>query len=246
MSGCLNFSEEGRAVCKIGKRTLFVNEREVDGGTDVVVPKGDAVVVPVPDKDTERSVIYVTGASGSGKSYWTRNYIAEYHKAWPTRAVYIFSSLDEDSSLDSLKYIKRIKLRGPAFLTTELTTGDFASTLCIFDDCDVISSKPIKLKVYQILNSILETGRHFAISCIMTSHCACAGLETKRILNESHQIVIFPRSLGGRTSKYLLDGVLGMDREEIKRVKGVKSRWCSIVKGHPMLLLSEHEVSVLR
>ena len=31
----------------------------------------------IPDKETERSILYITGPSGSGKSYYTRNYILE-------------------------------------------------------------------------------------------------------------------------------------------------------------------------
>ena len=32
----------------------------------------------VPDKETERSILYITGPSGSGKSYYTRNYIVAW------------------------------------------------------------------------------------------------------------------------------------------------------------------------
>ena len=41
----------------------------------------------IPDKKTERSIRYVTGASGSGKSYWTKAYADEYHRLYPKREV---------------------------------------------------------------------------------------------------------------------------------------------------------------
>ena len=40
--------------------------------------------------------------------------------------------------------------------------------MCIFDDIDVISDKLIREAVYNILDQILEIGRHFKIHCIVT------------------------------------------------------------------------------
>ena len=63
----------------------------------------------LPDKETERSILYITGPSGSGKSYYTRNYILEYKKMFSKNNVYIFSSLDSDETLDKIPKIKRVK-----------------------------------------------------------------------------------------------------------------------------------------
>jgi hypothetical protein len=165
---------------------------------------------------------------------------------YPKREVYMFSSLDDDPTLDKLKYMKRIKIKTPEFLTTEINAGDFKDTLVIFDDCDVLSVKPIKLKVFRILNEILETGRHFNTSVVFTSHNATMGNETKRILNECHSITIFPKNMGGKTSKYLLDQYLGLDKTEIAKLKTLTGRWTTIVKSYPMVVLSEKEAFVLR
>ena len=96
-----------------------------------------------------------------------------------------------------------------------------------------------------ILNSLLETGRHFNASVIYTSHLPCAGNDTKRILNEAHSITIFPNGLGGRSLKYLLDSYLGLDKEQIKRVKKTDSRWVTIMKSYPMVVLTEKEAYTL-
>ena len=92
---------------------------------------------------------------------------------------------------------------------------------------------------------ILETGRHFNISCVYTSHVACAGIDTKRILNEAHSITIFPHGLGGRSMKYLLENYLGLDKDQVKRIKKLGSRWVSILKTFPMIVLSEKEAFVM-
>jgi len=196
------------------------------------------------DKNTERQILYVTAPSGSGKSYYSKQFIEDYHKAYPKRPVFVFSSLNECATLDKLKYLKRIKIKESKFLSTELNAGDFKESLCVFDDCDVISNKLVKLKVFEILNAILETGRHFKVSCIFTSHNANMGLDTKRILNESHSITIFPRNMGNKPLRYLLGEYLGFDANEIKKLKKCNGRWVTICKTYPMTFFDEKDMYI--
>ena len=126
----------------------------------------------------------------------------------------------------------------------ELNAIDFKDSLCIFDDTDVISNKLIKLKVFTLLNSILETGRHSRVSCVFTSHNANAGLDTKRILNEAHSITIFPKNMGNRQLKYLLGEYMGFSKEEIKRLKKCSGRWTTIVKSYPMTFFNHTDMFI--
>ena len=105
---------------------------------------------PIPNKNTERSISYVTGASGSGKSHWSKKYIDEYHRIYPKRDVYIFSALKDDKTLDKLKYLKRIKLEGE-FLTDQIDVKIFKDSMVIFDDTYTIDNKIVRNKVYCIL-----------------------------------------------------------------------------------------------
>jgi hypothetical protein len=200
---------------------------------------------PIPDKSLERSIRYVTGASGSGKSYYTKQYTDEYKRMYPKREVYILSSIKEDKTLDKIKGLKRIKLDSQEFLTEDLTAEDFKDSLVIFDDTDCLTNKRQKLKVDSILNSVLETGRHFNVEVIYTSHLACNGRDTKRILNECKSVTIFPSGLGGKAMKYLLDNYFGLDREQIKKLKSLNSRWVTIQKGFPMCVMSDKECYIL-
>jgi hypothetical protein len=246
MAGHLNFDEFGKMLCKVGdKRVLYLSDKPVEDGVNELKTKGDATIQHIPDKKTERSVLYITGMSGSGKSVYATKYIEQYHKMYPKNEIFIFSSLAEDATLDKLKYTKRIKIKSEPFLSAELDTADFANSLCLFDDCDVISAKHIKAKVFTLLNAFLETGRHFGISVIFTSHNATMGLDTKRILNECHSVTLYPRNLGGKTSKYLLDGYLGLGPEQIRRIKSSPSRWVTICKTYPQICLSEKEAWVI-
>jgi hypothetical protein len=200
---------------------------------------------PIPDKSSERSIRYVTGASGSGKSYYTKQYADEYHRMYPKREIYIISSIKEDKTLDKIKGLHRIKLDSQEFLTSDLTAEDFKDCLVIFDDTDCLTNKRQKLKVDAILNSVLETGRHFNTEVVYTSHLACNGRDTRRILNECKSVTIFPSGLGGKAMKYLLDNYFGLDKDQISKIKKLNSRWVTIQKGFPMVVLSDKECFIL-
>jgi len=200
---------------------------------------------PIPDKSLERSIRYVTGASGSGKSYYTKQYADEYKRMYPKREVYILSSIKEDKTLDKIKGLKRVKLDSQEFLTDDLTAEDFKDSLVIFDDTDCLTNKRQKLKVDSILTSVLETGRHFNVEVVYTSHLACNGRDTKRILNECKSVTIFPSGLGGKAMKYLLDNYFGLDKDQIKKLKSLNSRWVTIQKGFPMCVMSDKECYIL-
>ena len=232
-----------KIIATFGKKIVGCIDKQggpTEMDTTVDVPFRQAV-----DTDTERSVLYVTGPSGSGKSYYTRQYIEDYHKKFPKRNVYVFSSLSECATLDKLKYLKRIKVKEDKFLNSDLSAKDFAESLTVFDDCDVISNKIVKKKIFDVLNSILETGRHFKCSVVFTSHNANMGLDTKKILTESHSITIYPRNMGAKPLKYLLSEYLGFDRKEIGKLKKCSGRWVTICKTtYPMTFFDQQKVSV--
>jgi hypothetical protein len=248
----MNFENQGQPISIIKNSKakdkkfspiLFVTDKKegvIRPFDTLTLGENDGEFQPIPNPETERQILYITGASGSGKSYYTKQYCMEYRRLFPKNPIYLFSSINEDSSIDEIKGLQRIKLT-PELLEDEITSADFKDSMVIFDDTDCLTDKKMKLKVNGILNSILETGRHTNTYCIYTSHLPCAGNDTKRILNEAHTITFFPHSLGGRSLKYLLEGYLGLDKAQIKKIKGLKSRWVSVLKTYPQVVISEKE-----
>ena len=198
----------------------------------------------IPEISVARNIHYITGASGSGKSYWTKHYADQYRKIYPKRDIFLISSLMEDSSIDKIKNLKRIKLT-PEFLVDDIESHLFKESLVIFDDCEAISDKKMRTKVQGILNQLLTIGRHHSISVCNLTHSACNGAMTKLILNESQSITIFPHGLGGRSLKYLLQEYLGLDKDQIKKIKNLNSRWVCVYKSYPMVVISEKQAYVL-
>ena len=156
----------------------------------------------------------------------------------------LFSSVGEDRVLDKVKKLKRFKIHDADFVNEEFSVddNDFKDSLIIFDDVDCISDKRILKKVYEILDKALVTGRHSGTSVAYTTHTARNGLKTKLILTESHSVTFFLGTMGGKRSRYLLDGYLGLDKKQIEKLKTIKSRWVTVIKSYPQLILTQRQL----
>jgi len=198
---------------------------------------------PSPNNESKRNILYICGASGSGKSYYATQYLKEYRKCFKENPIYFFSSVENDFG-KGIKGLKKIKLNDD-FIKCDLTMDDVKDSCLVYDDTDVIRNKLLRNKLDGIADKILQTGRHYNTSMIFTNHLAYNGKDTKMILNECHSITFFPNTLGGKARKYLLDNYLGMDSDDIKRLRKLPSRWITIIKGNPMVALYEKGAIVL-
>ena len=245
----LNFENVGSPVAKITSKDakdqiVYLADpefHEVRHPYTQIDLKMNQMFVQIPD-DRERNLLYITGASGSGKSYYSAEYIHQYIKKNPKNDVFLFSSIGDDAVLDKIKKLKRFQINNDDFATEHFTVDDFKDSLLIFDDVDCISSKPILKKVYEILDKVLTTGRHTGTSAIYTSHTACNGKATKLILTESHSVTFFINGMGGKSASYLLNGYLGLDKKQIEKVKQIKTRWVTVLKTYPQLILSQRKL----
>lgn len=244
----LTFKDEGRILAKItdgkqkGKVVYVISEEKSNSFQSLKLEDGK--FQHMPDPNTERQILYITGPSGSGKSTYTANYTKLWKMMFKNNPVYVFSALKDDESLDIIKP-KRFKITKEALLDDPIIIEDLRNSLVIFDDIDCIKNKELKDEVYKILDEILETGRHFRISCIITNHLPTGGMNTRRILNECHSITYFPHSgNNGKLKKFLIDQV-GLDKKEYIKNKKSKSRWATIFKNYPMVNMTEREINIL-
>jgi hypothetical protein len=226
---------------------LYMYDRKVpDGVPSIELPEHQSLEACVDDNGgAERQCIYISGMSGAGKSYTCKQFIERYHKLYPRRDVFVFSSLDSCATLDKLKYLKRIKIKAPAFLERELTALDFKDSLVLFDDCDVIDDKRLRTRVHAIMNSILQIGRHHRVSCLVTSHACTNGKDTKIILNEAHNIVLFPKCSGNKSLNYISDSYIGLNTKQTKAMKQVEGRFINVVRKHPRCMFSLKAANML-
>ena len=245
----LNFENEGSKIAIINGTTgknipiLCIGEGARQDYKQVnLKDKEEFQHIPNINKDFE--VLYITGQSGSGKSWYTAQYCLQYKALFPKRPIYLFSSLSDDKgSLDLVKGIKRVKLNQEFINDENITMDELKESLVIFDDVDNLT-KQLKIKVWILMNSILQTGRHFKTSAIITYHLPSNSHETRLILNECSSITMFPSTMGGKSLKYMLDTYLGLDNKEIKRIKKIKSRWITVFKTYPKVILAQHEAFI--
>jgi len=199
---------------------------------------------PVPNFNSERSVNYIVGASGSGKSYYIKQWIKEYKKKYKKNGVFLFSALSEDVTLDEIKP-QRVCL-DDEFIKDKIDLELFKDSLVVMDDTDSIANKALKIKVYDYLKQMLNLGRHFNISLYVVNHTAIGTrAESKSILNECHTITFFP---GGwnRQLAYLLQNYASCDTKALQKIKNMESRWVTIYKNYPAVLINETEVMLMK
>jgi hypothetical protein len=199
----------------------------------------------VPDRTKERDIIYITGQSGSGKSYFTAQYCIQYKRIYPKNNIYLISSLNEDETLEKLNKIKddfiiRINIT-PALITDQINAKDFENSLVIFDDFECLKDKKLKDYVCSVRDEILETGRHHKTSMICTYHLPTNSHDTRRIINEAHSVVFFPH-VSNFKIKNLLENYLGLHKDFLQWTKKKKSRWACIIRGFPNMFMNENEI----
>ena len=200
---------------------------------------------PYPNTKQERQCLLIVGQSGSGKSWYLNEYMKNYKKAYKNkRPIYWFSNIKEDKSINE-KLVKRVELND-SWKTEPLTCDDLGKEGCLacFDDIEMIKDKVIRNEVFKFVNEILTTGRHFNISCALIVHYANNKPYLRDFLNECHTFTFFPRSMN-RGTKYLLENYIGVDNEEIKKIKKLESRWITVYKNYPNCVLGERNLFML-
>ena len=217
--------------------------RSINGFNELKL-QGDDKFQLVPNPKIERQIHYVCGSSGSGKTYFIKQYLIEYKKMFPKNEIFVFSPFDDvDKSFDGVK-VSYIQINDD-LCEDKLTSKDFENSMVVFDDIEAISIAKLRKEVQRIADSVLTTGRHYNVSAFVVYHEPCNGPSTKKILNESHSISFFPKTLGGKSMKYLCDSYLGLDKDEIKKIKKLKTRSVSVIKGFPKILLSDKNIFCL-
>jgi hypothetical protein len=199
----------------------------------------------VPDLNKERDCIYIAGSSGSGKSFACVQYLKEYIRLHPKNPIYLFSYLTNDETIDKVKKIQRIDIHNKEFINENLDTKDFENSMIVLDDVDCLEDKALKNKILGFFKKILQIGRHGNISVCYLCHEITNGNETKAILNESHSISFFPKTIGSKKLKYLCDSYLGMNKEETNKIKSLDSRCITVLKSYPKIVIAEKNIYIL-
>jgi hypothetical protein len=211
---------------------------------EISLPIGDKFEIVPPTDEDKRNVYYIAGASGSGKSYVAGQIATNYKKLHPKNEVYLISKLTEDSTLDSLTIGKPKRINIDSILEDPPKIEEFKNCLVIFDDYDGITGKLGKA-ILELITDIAITGRHTATNLILCTHHISNYSKTRLLLNEATHYILYPQSSSFNALKHLLIHYLGMDTDEIKALKSIKSRWCAFHKNYPNYMLTQTSCKIL-
>lgn len=204
------------------------------------LPSGALSPLPHP---TKRACIYISGPSGVGKSTAAEKWALTYQAKYPKRDVFLISQIEDDKDYANLDKLHRLPYRGASAVDFgEFPMEWFRDALIIFDDTDTISDPEQKANVQTFKERVLETGRHTNTSVIITSHIFSNYRDTRRILNECNQYILFPKALWSDPLKASLGKYTGLNKKQVEAIRsgGGSSRWCLINTNFPQYVLYEN------
>lgn len=206
------------------------------------IPPELGKIEPVPMAESSR--IGVFGPAGVGKSTWISNFIKKYLEYYKDNKVYVFSPKLDDPAFKKIKNLHYVKL-DDSLVKDPLDVSEFKDSICLFDDIESITDKRLNNAVRVFRDQCYEIGRAPTnITTIAVHHVILANQATKIILNESEEVVLFPKSNFSAVSN-LCRRYYGFDRDQLNYLKDVPSRWVVIKRSYPTCIISENAIKVL-
>lgn len=190
-----------------------------------------------------REILYVCGASGSGKSYYCAQYIKKFVEIFPDSDIFLFSRKDSDPAFDNIKEIIRVKIDDKLVNEPiDILAQCKENTLLIFDDIDSLD-KNYWNAVAKMIYDLAECGRSYKLYGCITSHLINSNNKKfgRIILNESHYVVFFPR-VGVKANRYFLENYVGMEKNSIKELLNKPTRAMLIHRFYPNFYMTKHEI----
>ncbi len=223
------------AVDEANKKRLPIKDFEVV----------DGVFQPLLNTKTSR-VNYAAGPSGSGKSTWVGKAIKEFLKDHPSTPLFLFSRVDEDSAFDGLPFTKI--LLNQELIENPLNVEELPDNcLCVFDDIDTINNDKLLKSVYNLMGQVMEVGRHKNIEIFITCHLILGNNRkmSRTIMNELSTFTFFPKACSPAHSEYALVTYMGCTKKQVKKILDTESRWVTLFKHYPPIVLDDHQVTFL-
>ena len=198
-------------------------------------------MVVLPAKESER--VFVAGASGSGKSFFTASYMREYLEMFPDRTIYLFSTHDGEKAYESVEH-NAIPL-DDSFIENPLTLDNLTGSLCVFDDCDALQDKKLSKAVEALNLDLINNGRKYDIHVVTLSHILMGYAKTRAQLIEANRVVLYP---GGNDyhAKRWMKVYGGIPDRWAREILQEKTRWICFDMRLPRSYITENAVVIIR
>lgn len=144
---------------------------------------------------------------------------------------------------------KDIKKRNefvPTIWANPIEPQELENSAILIDDIDFITDKKVNEALYELQNKVMGVGRHFNTTIFMTGHQICNYVKTRLILAEVDWVIVYPKSGPKNNLEYFFDNKLKIkDKEFLKKIINLPSRWAAIHVKHPMYVVHEKGVFVI-
>lgn len=236
------------AYDKKNDKIVYFNEIE---NNDLIykTPLRGGDFIPIHNADFTE---YIVGRRGCGKSTYVNEFIKYMNKCIDDKLKFVFvSRLETD---DSIKLPDNaIRIHPNELITEEYEEGDeednelfnsLKNSIIIFDDIhDSKMTDKMKKKLQSFIIDVLENSRHYNIQVMMTSHMICNYRQTRQILNELSNIVVYPQYSTSHQIEYVLKEFFGIKNKLLNKILNNKSsRWLNISSINPKVIISQHEI----
>lgn len=238
---------------ELDKKCLYLCDDE-SGDTELKLT-GRSQFQPVPFHAKDQiERLFISGASGSGKSTYLAKWLRQFLKQKGNRDVpiYIFSSVEHDPVLDDDALIGSNIVRvldeidENELITEPLGLADFEeNSVIVFDDTMKIQNPKVRVMVFCLMESLLEIARHKNIQLVVTTHILNNYRATKTIQTEATSVCVFPKFSGGLYHiRQYLEKKVGMTKVDLKKFLSLSnnSRWVCLHRTCPMFVMSAKEV----
>jgi len=253
--GSLNF-ENGRPIARIdtGKyagQIIYVNSQMQEKGSNYEkIDLRQNKLEPILDPEN-RTVTYIAGMSGSGKSTYAAGLAKIFHKLHPKKDIYFFGrkSIDEDDAFKNIvKSIKQVPIDNVLAMNPVQLEDIESGSLVIFDDVSTIYEKAQKDAVFKLMEDLMEVGRARKIDVIITSHLITPNDRKfgRIILNEMQTLTLFGKTGAKYQIEYVLEKYFGLTKKQINDILKLDSRWFTLYKQAPLVVLYEHGAYLLQ
>lgn len=229
---------------KGGVKPLLGKKNEIKNGIFTI--NDHSLLIPLPNA-VRREIPYIAGPQGSGKSYYTADYLKEFKKIFPKKKIYLFSGIDEDINFKGIKGINKMDMEDQGLLDDPIDPKtELSNSLVIFDDIDRSADPQMSNYLHELRNDILKNGRDQSqkgkdIYCLSTNHQVTDSTKTRDLLNECTSITVFPSSGSRFGIERVLKHYMGFGKKEIDKIMdlGKKSRWVTIYKNYPQIIMHQ-------
>ena len=238
---------------KTGKTVKPVYYREDSPPSEVTMsikldnPDLEFESIPIIIKN-QRNCVYISGASGSGKSYYAASYIKKLQKIkeYKKQPVFFISfNVSDDPAYEGIKNFVKLDITNPDKWGDlyDLDYSEFKDCIVVFDDWES-SPKLIMEKLSHLQRQLLQLSRKANVTMINILHETQNFLESKYVITESTSYILFPKMNMNRSLKFL-KSCMFFDQDQLDKFKKLEGRAVYINKIFPQFVLSKKELYLL-